>query len=123
FLVSTPDADISQNGVLGSPRVDYCMKSETEATYWVWIYLAPPGGRSDSVYLGLDGVMIDLGTRGVQSWGETQQPIWRTAGDNGERIQFSSSVGDVCLSIWVREDGIVVRDLVLTTDEHLVMEA
>jgi len=123
FLVSTPDADISQNGVLGSPRVDYCMKSETEATYWVWIYLAPPGGRSDSVYLGLDGVMIDLGTRGVQSWGETQQPIWRTAGDNGERIQFSSSVGDVCLSIWVREDGIVVRDLVLTTHEHLVMEA
>jgi hypothetical protein len=123
YLVSAPDADISQNGVLGSPRVDYCMKSEAEATYWVWIHLAPPGGRSDSVYLGLDGVLLDLGARGVQSWGETQQPIWRTVGDNGERIQFSSSSNDVCLSIWVREDGIVVRDLVLTTHEFLSVEA
>ena len=123
FLVSTPDADVSQNGVLGSPRVDYCMKSEAEATYWVWIFLAPPDGRSDSVYLGLNGVMLDLGTRGVQSWGETQQPIWRTAGDNGERIRFSTSVGDECLSIWVREDGIVVRDLALTTNEFFSLEA
>ena len=122
FLVSTPDADVSQNGVLGSPRVDYCMKSEAEATYWVWIHLAPPSGRSDSVYLGIDGVMLDLGTRGVQSWGETQQPIWRTAGDNGDRIQILSPVGDVCLSIWVREDGIVVRDLALTTDEFFSPE-
>lgn len=122
FLVSNPDVDVSQNNVVGSPRVDYCLKSEAEATYWVWIYLAPPGGRSDSVYLGLDGVMLDLGTRGVQSWGETQQPIWRTAGDNGERILFPSPDGDVCLTIWVREDGIIVRDLVLTTDPNYTPE-
>lgn len=123
WVTSTPEADVSQNGVSGSPQIEYCMNSNISTTYWVWILLYPSGGRSDSVYFGLDGELLDLGRRGVQSWEGVQKPVWRSAGDNGARILFHSTGELSCLNIWVREDGVVIRDLVVTTDEHLVMEA
>ena len=123
WVTSTPEADVSQNGVSGSPQIEYCMNSTTSTTYWVWLLLYPSGGRSDSVYVGLDGELLDVGRRGVQSWEGAQKPVWRSVGDNGNRIFFSSSGEAACLNIWVREDGVVIRDIVITTDEHLVMEA
>ena len=47
--------------------------------------------------------MLDLGTRGVQSWGETQQPIWRTAGDNGD--QDFILLATACPYGYVKMDG------------------
>jgi hypothetical protein len=98
------------------------MNSTVSTTYWVWLLLYPSGGRSDSVYVGLDGELLDLGRRGVQSWEGAQKPVWRSVGDNGNRIFFSSSDEAACLNIWVREDGVVIQDIVITTDEFLVLE-
>ena len=123
WVTSTPEDDVSQNGVLGSPQIEYCMNSTISTTYYVWILLFPSGGRSDSVYIGVDGEMLDLGRRGVQSWEGAQEPVWRSVGDNGNRIHFNSTGEQTCLTIWVREDGVVIRDLMITTDELLVMEA
>ena len=123
WVTSTPEADVSQNGVLGSPHIEYCMNSTISTTYYVWILLFPSGGRSDSVYIGVDGEMLDLGRRGVQSWEGAQEPVWRSIGDNENRIHFNSTGEQTCLTIWVREDGVVIRDLMVTTDELLVMEA
>jgi len=123
WITSTPDADVSQNGVSGSPQIEYCMNSTGSTTYWVWILLYPSGGRSDSVYLGLNDEILDLGRRGVQSWEGSQKSVWRNVGDNNERILFQTGGDLTCLTIWVREDGVVIQDIVITTDASLVLEA
>lgn len=122
-LVSTPNADAGSNDLLGAPRIDYCLEITHADEFWIWLEFNPPDGRSDSVYLGFDDVLLDVGPRGVQGYKTGGGAWWRNTGDNGERISVSLEPGISCLNLWVREDGVVIRNIQMTTDPNYTPEA
>lgn len=117
-LVSTPNADAGSNDLLGAPKVEYCLEVTHANEFWIWLQFDPPDGRSDSVYLGMNDVLLDLGPRGVQGYKTGGGPWWRNTGDNGERISVELEPGISCLNLWVREDGVVIRNIQMTTDPN-----
>lgn len=114
-LVSTPNADVGSNDLVGAPEIEYCLEVTHANEFWFWLQFDPPDGRSDSVYLGMNDVALDLGPRGVQGYKTGGGPWWRNTGDNGERISVELEPGINCLNLWVREDGVVIRNIQVTT--------
>ena len=78
----------------------------------------PPDGRSDSIYIGLDGELLPYGRRGVQSFEAEGGVRWRDYGDNGERLIVSLTHGIHCLNFWVREDGIAINNILFAENEE-----
>lgn len=117
-LVSTPNADVGSNDLAGAPKIEYCLEATHANEFWIWLQFDPPDGRSDSIYLGVNDVLLDLGPRGVQGYKTGGGPWWRNTGDNGERISVELEPGISCLNLWVREDGVVIRNIQMTTDPN-----
>jgi hypothetical protein len=122
-LVSTPNKDAGSNDLIGAPKIDYCLEVTHTNEYWIWLEFDPPDGRSDSIYIGMDDVLLDVGARGVQGYKTGGGAWWRNTGDNGDRISVALEPGTNCLNVWVREDGVVIRNIQMTTDPNYTPEA
>ena len=122
-LISTPNADAGSNDLIGAPKINYCLEVTHANEYWIWLEFDPPDGRSDSIYIGMDDVLLDVGYRGVQGYKTGGGPWWRNTGDNGDRISVALEPGISCLNLWVREDGVVIRNIQMTTDSNYTPEA
>jgi hypothetical protein len=71
----------------------------------------------------MDDVLLDVGARGVQGYKTGGGAWWRNTGDNGDRISVALEPGTNCLNVWVREDGVVIRNIQMTTDPNYTPEA
>ncbi len=115
---STPNNDISSNEIFDSPKIDYCFNVNETHEYFLWVEMNPPDGRSDSIYIGLDGELLPYGRRGVQSYEADGGIRWRDYGDNGERLTVTLLQGIHCLNFWVREDGIAINNILFVGNEE-----
>ena len=75
------------------------------------ILMSAPDGGGDSIHVGLDGVPVTYGGVGLST---PPNENW-----NWEYVAINvTSTGLHQLDIWMREDGVRVDSLVLTTDSE-----
>ncbi|MCL4301925.1 MAG: PKD domain-containing protein [Anaerolineae bacterium] len=120
YVQAAPDVDIrfdDANPVLGA-ELQYDLGLTITGTYAVWLRGYAPNAAGDSVYVGLNGLLIgnteyvsDYPPR-TWAWGqnlvESRQPVTFTI----------ESPGVHTLSLWVREDGFSLDQIILTTDDN-----
>jgi len=96
-----------------SPRLEYEINFVKTGTHYVWILAWAASGSDDSCHIGLDGEETPLSSNwsgGGNNWSNGRYP------ETG-RAQFEvTSTGIHVLDIWVREDGLIVDKIVLTTN-------
>ena len=98
-----------------SPELDYEINFVKTGTYYVWILAWAAGGTDDSCHVGLDGEETPLSSNwsgGGNNWSNDRYP------ETG-RAQFDvNTPGLHVLNIWVREDGLIVDKILLTTNPN-----
>ena len=100
-----------------SPRMDYVVDFTTSGTHYVWFRMFATDGGSNSVHVGLDqdpqatADRIETGTFG--SW------VWTTLAMDGAPATLEvASTGEQVVNVWMREDGVMIDKIVLTTDAN-----
>jgi lysophospholipase L1-like esterase len=102
------------------PRLDYSVQFISTGTHYLWIRALAFDGASDSLWVTLDGV-----TSGAQQMtglvldGSTW--TWVNKKNPGQVVSFNiASPGVHTINVWMREAGIVLDKLVVTTDASYV---
>ncbi|MHC4744225.1 MAG: hypothetical protein ACYS8Z_20090, partial [Planctomycetota bacterium] len=108
-------ASIDSEIAARSPHLTYEIEFATTGTYYLWVRGTADNTAGDSVHYGVDGVAAS------SSAGDSiQVAIGSFEWSNGSRGVIASvdiaSAGLHALDIWMREDGIVIDRLLLTTD-------
>jgi hypothetical protein len=109
-------AQINTGYAATSPRLDYQVNFVKTGTHSVWLRGWGNGGGDDSCHAGLDGEEIDTCDR-MQGW--NLDYTWSNSTMDGPRSTFDvSTLGVHTLNIYMREDGLIVDKIVLTTDPN-----
>jgi hypothetical protein len=96
-----------------APYLKYCFEIETSGYYYFWVESDSPDGNSDSIWLGIDGELLETGPRGVGLFNTDGSKSWFNKGDDGDEIGYNFVTGSHCLDVWMREDGVVLTSLIL----------
>lgn len=103
-----------------SERLDYEINFVKTGTHYVWILAYGETGSDDSCHVGLDGVETPLSDR-MSGWSASYR--WRN--ERYERAEVSqiaiTSAGVHVLNLYVREDGLIVDKIVLTTNPSFTL--
>ncbi|MHC4511107.1 MAG: discoidin domain-containing protein, partial [Planctomycetota bacterium] len=105
------------NYAANSERLDYEINFVKTGTYYPWILGWAADGNSDTCHIGLDGQEIATADQMVgwdlnYSWSNDTRPA-----SGHDRGSFEvTSTGIHVLNIWVREDGLIIDKIVLTTN-------
>lgn len=111
-------AQINTGYAATSPRLDYQISFVKTGTHYVWLRGWGNGGGDDSCHTGLDGEEIDTCDR-MQGWNLNY--TWSNSSMDGPRSTFEvTSVGIHTFNIWMREDGLIIDKIVLTTNPDYV---
>ena len=110
--------NINTGYVSSSPRLDFQVYFVKTGTHYLWIRGIGASSYDDSCHVGLDGGAVGTSDR-ITGFGNNW--IWtdRTIDGPVARI-FISSAGLHTVNVWMREDGVVLDKLVLTTDSTYV---
>jgi lysophospholipase L1-like esterase len=96
------------------PRLDYQVQFTKTGTHYVWIRALADSGLSDSLYVGLDGGTAGaLYMNGLNQDGVTW--TWSKQKSGGVATINVTSLGLHTINVWMRESGVVLDKLVLTT--------
>ena len=98
-----------------SPQLDYEINFVQTGTHYVWILAWAAGGGDDSCHAGLDGEERPFSSNwsgGGNSWSNGRYP-------ETDRARFEvDTPGLHVLNIWVREDGLIIDKILLTTNPN-----
>lgn len=115
YLNALPDTDLQfTTGYTTSPEVQYTINVTTTGTYYVWLRGYAPNAAGDSAYLGSEGQLITSLTGFVPG-------RWSWAAKDGNAPSSVVTIGITepglhTLNLWMREDGLRLDRIVLTTD-------
>jgi hypothetical protein len=102
------------NYAANSERLDYEVNFVKTGTVYPWILGWAADGNSDTCHIGLDGEEIATCDQMV-GWNSNYS--WSNDTRDPERGSFEvTSTGIHVLNIWVREDGLIIDKIVLTTN-------
>jgi hypothetical protein len=97
-----------------SPRLDYEVYFSKTGTHYVWVRAWGAGGGDDSCHAGLDGAEIPTCDR-MSGWNANY--TWSNSTMDPEDSTFEvTSTGLHTVNIWMREDGLIVDKIVITTN-------
>ena len=97
-----------------SARLDFEINFVKIGTHYVWILASADDGNSDSCHAGLDGEEIPTCDR-MAGWSGDYE--WNGATMDEPRSTFEiTSTGVHTLNIWMREDGLIIDKVVVTTN-------
>ncbi|MHC4434317.1 MAG: LamG-like jellyroll fold domain-containing protein, partial [Planctomycetota bacterium] len=103
-----------------SERLEYEINFVKTGTHYVWILAWGADGTDDSCHTGLDGEETPLSDR-MTGWSGDYE--WNN--DRYERPEPSqieiTSTGPHTFNIWVREDGLIIDKIVLTTNPSFTL--
>ncbi|MGD2093878.1 MAG: hypothetical protein PVH77_02615 [Phycisphaerales bacterium] len=105
---------INEDYAANSPRLDYEVNFVKTGTHYIWVRAWGASGNDDSCHAGLDGQEIDTSDR-MSGFSETYAWSNNTM-DNAASTFDVPSVGVHTLNIWMREDGLIIDKIVLTTN-------
>jgi len=101
------------------PRLDYNVKFSQAGTFYFWARVLAPTSAMNSVHLGDNGVVTAdrINIPEIAVW------IWKNVANNGSRAAVEvSEPGVVTVNCWMRESGVCVDKLLLTSDPDYVPE-
>ncbi|NND89444.1 MAG: hypothetical protein HKN42_01170 [Granulosicoccus sp.] len=121
-MVTTPDSGTLKAGAIGSPVMRYEVDFPTAGSWRVWVRgwgdAINGEGKSDSVHVGLNGSLAGAAAmQGFPAGGWTWSNSTRSNGF--ATVQVNSS-GRHTIDVWMREDGLEIDALVLTTNPDFV---
>jgi len=122
FLQGLPENnDQYKKGINGS-RLDYSLKFTTEESYHIWIKMKGNSYGNDSIGIAwkFEGESYSLIER-YDSFGWSTSGIWEWEPEfYRDPIMINASKNDiVTLSIWMLEDGVMIDEILITTDKDL----
>ena len=115
-LQASPNIQTNNNTgfVNNSPQLDFLINFTTSGTHYVWIRGKGATNSDDSAHVGLGGAAqpsADRITGFAKSW------AWSNATMDGVRATINvPQPGEQTLNLWMREDGLVIDKIMLTTD-------
>ena len=108
----------SSNYAANSPHLAYRILPEEAARYYVWVRAKAASSNDDSLHVGLNGQAVASGqyiTGISSSWS------WTSVRSGGARAFVDiGAAGEHVLDVWMREDGLVIDKIVLSTDASFV---
>jgi PKD repeat protein len=109
------DADYAE----ASPRLDFIVDFRQTGTHYVWLRALATGDFNNSAHVGLDYAAVDTADQievaesGDWGWtNDTKDGAWAT-------LQIPAP-GTYTINVWMREAGLVVDRVLLTTDADYV---
>ncbi len=123
-IQALPDVDVlhSPAQITDGPRVDYPIQFVTTGVYTIWLRGSNENPGNDSVYVGLNGPdgpnpeqqVVGLSGFAPEGWSWGSERLAVT--DLSATVTVTNT-GLYTLSLWMREDGLRVDRLLLTTDQ------
>jgi RHS repeat-associated protein/uncharacterized repeat protein (TIGR01451 family) len=119
-MQALPNSGVSTGLNINGPALTYKINFQTTGAYYVYLRGYGATGNDDSVHVGLDGVPVTtgagLGLTGFSSSGFT----WRSQA-NGQPVVINvASPGVHTFEVWMREDGVVIDRIWLSTSATAV---
>ncbi|MGI9265049.1 MAG: sulfatase-like hydrolase/transferase, partial [Gammaproteobacteria bacterium] len=106
----------SRNDVASSPRIDLVVNFAQTGTHYIWLRGLAPSGADNTVHAGIDGVAPNTAD-GIRNFTSSWTWTNTTLGASAPRAFIDiSSVGEHTLNLWMREDGLILDKVILTTD-------
>jgi hypothetical protein len=110
-MQALPNDGVGTDTGTNGPRLDFKVDFHTAGTYYIFLHIPHhPSGQDDSVNVGLNGTLVNANLGNTTgSW------RWRTT--NPATIALNIATPGVhTFNIWMREDGVMVDKVVLTTN-------
>ncbi|MEZ4700752.1 MAG: FG-GAP-like repeat-containing protein [Rhodothermales bacterium] len=117
-MITTPDngAQITVDVENTSPELAFDVNFTTTGTYYMWGRVWAPGSNGDRMHFGFDGA-IPSNSNGVISKTVYNSWQWVDMIGSGTRQTIDVSTPGVHeVNVWMREDGMLIDKIVLTTD-------
>lgn len=100
-----------------SPRLDYDVEITQPGTLYIWARVLAPTSAENSIHLGDSGVKTAdrINVPEIGEW------VWKNVANDGNRAVVEvNEPGMVTINCWMRESGLCVDKLLLTTDPNYV---
>ncbi len=97
------------------PRLDYQVEFTQTGTHYVWVRALAYSVAGDSLYVSIDGGTSDLALLSNMST-DGQTWTWTNNAWGGAETINVTSVGVHTINVWMRESGVVLDKIVLTTN-------
>ncbi len=116
-----PNVGVATGDETIGPRLDYRIDFAEAGTYHVWIRMLGRTTSDDSVHAGLDGEAATLGNAGMTDVSGEWHWEGRAPGRDGDPWVTVNvePAGPHVFNVWMREDGTVIDQILLTTDPRL----
>lgn len=113
-LIILPNTGANAGDTTNGARLDYAVNFTTAGTYYLWVRMLGTGNEDDSLHAGLNGVPASFGLYGIQD----QSGSWHWEElINAQRVRVTvPSPGLHTVNIWMREDGVELDRILLTTN-------
>jgi len=110
--------DIQEDYVSLSPQLRYRVIFGEPGRYYVWARARGTTSENDSLHVGLDGQALPSGKSIEQIF---DYWTWTSTRNGGERAYIDvPSAGEHVVDLWMREDGVTLDKLLLTTDPNFM---
>jgi len=97
-----------------SPRMDFQVNFDRAGVHYVWVRGEGPSNRDDSVHVGLNGVETATSDR-IGNFPSSLGWVNGTLGSSPDATVNIPSAGIHTINVWMREDGLRVDKLLLTS--------
>ena len=106
-----PESWDALNGI--APALQFTIKISNAGDYYLWVNMSNPNDAGDSYHVAVDEKYAYIGATGQQ----LGEKAWF-----GEKIKISLAEGGHTLTIFAREDGVTLNQIVLTKDGNAVFQ-
>jgi hypothetical protein len=107
------DPGINTDTQTNGPRLDFKIDFRTTGTYYVFVRMPATAGTDDSVNIGLDGTRLSSNLNNTSGAFR-----WRTTTPSTFTLDIITP-GVRTFNVWMREDGVMVDKILLTTNPTL----
>ena len=125
FLHALPE-DVSQYREIKGSRLDYQLKFTKEGSYHVWINMKGDSYGNDSLGISWKSANQDYAPiEKYDSFGWSSKGQWEWEPEfNRDPMMINASADEiVTLSIWMYEDGVMIDEILITSDSNLKPKA
>ena len=98
-----------------SPRLDYEVEFVGTGTHYLWVLGLGTSSYSDSLHVGIDGAEVGTAAN-INRFSPLDTLLWSNKSSSVVRTLNVGSPGVHTINVWMRESGMVVDKLVLTTN-------
>ncbi|MEM6471605.1 MAG: putative Ig domain-containing protein, partial [Planctomycetota bacterium] len=118
YLLAAPNTGVNTGDSQRGPRLDYSVTFAEAGVYYVWVRMLGSSSQDDSLHVGLNGQPATYGKNGMTDYSGDWHWEQNVNNRNGtDRVAIDvASAGTHTINLWMREDGIAVDKLLITTD-------